>query len=63
MFVDSMHAVPTLARRWHRSPGTKVTDSDVLSCGFRESNQSPMEELLLFTAESSLQPHIQIIDH
>lgn len=58
MFVDSMHAIamPTLAIRWHGFPGTEVTDSDALSCGFRESNQRPMEEL--FTAEPSLQPHI-----
>lgn len=55
-----MHAIamPTLARRWHGSPGTEVTDSDALSCGFSESNQRPMEELLLFSAEPSLQPRI-----
>lgn len=42
-----------------QAPGTEVTDGYVLPCTFRASNQSPLEELALFTAELSPHAHFQ----
>ena len=39
-----------------RSPGTGITDGCKLLCGYWEVNPGPLEQLVLFTTEPSLQP-------
>lgn len=51
-------AVPDKARRGRQIPGTSVTYSCELPCGFWDSNLSPLEEqFVLLTTKPPLQSH------